>query len=282
MSFMNKKIYIASFLILIIGCSRENPVGYVGQPVVVKIDLPDDSQDLEFIWELTSIPDNSYLNNSDIQAGGDIYSVKFIPDVTGEFSLEASVFQYNDEVETQSFIFNIVEAIVSEETNIYEDDYSALDTLAVSELLSDNEMNWYENDDVDQYLSSANLDSSSSNELTKTVESKEKKVAPSPSKKKKKIKKQFNGQSIPFDSNRFTIQIASKKQLEDAKKVAAKLIEAGYDAYIQKAFFKETNEVWFRIRVGSYDNRDTATAVAKSLSKSRREKAWVDFVRYEN
>ena len=68
----------------------------------------------------------------------------------------------------------------------------------------------------------------------------------------------------------------------DAKKVAATLIESGYDAYIQKAFFKESNETWFRIRVGSYDNRETATAVAQSLSKSRRETAWVDFVRYEN
>ena len=281
MSFMNKKIYLASLLILMVSCTRENPVGYVGQPVVATIDIPEDSQDLEFIWELTNIPDDSYLNNSDIQAGDDSYSVKFIPDVIGEFSIEASVFQYNDEVETQSFIFSIVEAIVFEETNIDEDEYSALDTLAVSELLSENEMNWYENDEVDQYHSSVNSDSSSSNKLTKSVLPKEKKVSPA-SKKKKKRKKQFNGQSIPFDSNRFTIQIASKKQLEDAKKVAAKLIEAGFDAYIQKAFFKETNEVWFRIRVGSYDNRDTATAVAKSLSESRREKAWVDFVRYEN
>ena len=69
---------------------------------------------------------------------------------------------------------------------------------------------------------------------------------------------------------------------DDAKKVAAKLIESGYDAYIQKANFKKSNEVWFRIRVGSYDNRQTASAVAESLSKTQKETAWVDFVRYEN
>ena len=45
--------------------------------------------------------------------------------------------------------------------------------------------------------------------------------------------------------------------------------------------FKETNEIWYRVRVGSYDNRDTAVAVAESLSSTRRERAWVDFVRYE-
>ena len=75
--------------------------------------------------------------------------------------------------------------------------------------------------------------------------------------------------------------MGSKKELADAKTVAAKLIDAGYDAYIQKAVFKETNEIWYRIRVGSYDKRETATAVAKSLSKTQKESAWVDFVRYE-
>ena len=91
----------------------------------------------------------------------------------------------------------------------------------------------------------------------------------------------MRGSSIPYDKDRFTIQVGSKKFLSDAKKFAAQLIDSGYDAYIQKASFKETSEVWYRIRVGSYDKRETATAVAKVLSKTRKEKAWVDFVRYE-
>ena len=45
---------------------------------------------------------------------------------------------------------------------------------------------------------------------------------------------------------------------------------------------KETNEIWYRVRIGSYDKRDTAVAVAKSLSSTRPEPAWVDYVRYEN
>ena len=97
----------------------------------------------------------------------------------------------------------------------------------------------------------------------------------------KKTTKSIRGQSIPYDKNRFTIQIASKKELSDAKQVAVDLIDAGYDAYIQKALFKETNETWYRIRVGSYQNKDTAIAVAESLSKNRPEKAWVDYVRLE-
>ena len=284
MCLMNKKINIVSFFVLIFGCTRENPIGYVSQPVSVTINISEENNDLEFIWELTSIPNNSNLKNSDIQAGDDSYSVKFTPDVIGEYSIEASVFQYNDEIETQSFSFNIIESTKIENASNSEIGDSFPDTLALTQLLSDSdsETKWFEGDDVSQYLTSLDQDSlsSSSPKLLENTIKKEDPVIPPPPKRKKK--KQIKGQSIPYDSNRFTIQIASKKQLVDAKKVAATLIESGYDAYIQKAFFKESNETWFRIRVGSYDNRETATAVAQSLSKSRRETAWVDFVRYEN
>ena len=284
MCLMNKKINIVSFFVLIFGCTRENPIGYVSQPESVTINISEENNDLEFIWELTSIPNNSNLKNSDIQAGDDSYSVKFTPDVIGEYSIEASVFQYNDEIETQSFSFNIIESTKIENASNSEIGDSFPDTLALTQLLSDSdsETKWFEGDDVSQYLTSLGQDSSSSSSpklLENTIEKEDPVIPPAPKRKKKK---QIKGQSIPYDSNRFTIQIASKKQLGDAKKVAATLIESGYDAYIQKAFFKESNETWFRIRVGSYDNRETATAVAQSLSKSRRETAWVDFVRYEN
>ena len=75
--------------------------------------------------------------------------------------------------------------------------------------------------------------------------------------------------------------MASKKNLNDAEKVAANLIESGYDAYIQKAYFRDTDEVWFRVRVGSYDNRDTALAVGKVIANAMTMEVWVDFVRFE-
>ena len=278
---MTRHIYIMSFALLVFSCSRENPVGYVGQPVSVTIDLPDNSEDLEFLWELTNIPTNSYLINTDIQAGKDNYSVMFIPDVIGDYSIEASVFQYNDEIETQSFTFSVIEALKMDSSPISESAQTVLDTLAFTELLinEESESNWYNTEEINDYLFSSTADTTSPTQTNP----KNKKIESSSYPKKVAIKKKrVKGQSIPFDKNRFTIQIASKRKLADAKKVAAKLIESGYDAYIQKANFKESNEVWFRIRVGSYDNRQTASAVAESLSKSQKETAWVDFVRYED
>ena len=277
---MIRKIYFIGIVVLAFSCSKENPVGYVGQPVSVRIDIPDESEDLEFLWELSSIPSNSYLINTDIQAGEDNFSVMFIPDVVGTYSIEASVFQYNDEIETQSFTFSITDALQLDTSSISESDQTTLDTLALVELLAndENEESWY-----DSYNADENLYYPSDTLSSKQYE-KEKPKLPTkvPPKKASIKKKRLKGQAIPFDKNRFTIQIASKRRLDDAKKVAAKLIESGYDAYIQKANFKESSETWFRVRVGSYDNRQTASAVAESLSKTQKETAWVDFVRYEN
>lgn len=277
---MIRKIYFIGIAVLAFSCSKENPVGYVGQPVSVRIDIPDESEDLEFLWELSSIPSNSYLINTDIQAGEDNFSVMFIPDVVGTYSIEASVFQYNDEIETQSFTFSITDALQLDTSSISESDQTTLDTLALVELLAndENEESWY-----DSYNADENLYYPSDTLSSKQYE-KEKPKLPTkvPPKKASIKKKRLKGQAIPFDKNRFTIQIASKRRLGDAKKVAAKLIESGYDAYIQKANFKESSETWFRVRVGSYDNRQTASAVAESLSKTQKETAWVDFVRYEN
>ena len=278
---MIRKIYFIGIVLSAFSCSKENPVGYVGQPVSVRIDIPDESEDLEFLWELSSIPSNSYLINTDIQAGEDNFSVMFIPDVVGTYSIEASVFQYNDEIETQSFTFSITDALQLDTSSISESDQTTLDTLALVELLAndENEESWYDSYNADENLYYTDSDTLSSKQYEKEKPKLPTKVPP---KKASIKKKRLKGQAIPFDKNRFTIQIASKRRLGDAKKVAAKLIESGYDAYIQKANFKESSETWFRVRVGSYDNRQTASAVAESLSKTQKETAWVDFVRYEN
>ena len=93
--------------------------------------------------------------------------------------------------------------------------------------------------------------------------------------------KVIKGSDIPAERDRFTIQVISKKQLADAQKFADKLIKSGYDAYIQKAYFKETEEVWYRVRIGSYDNYNSAQAIANVVSKDIKLSVWVDFVRLD-
>ena len=86
--------------------------------------------------------------------------------------------------------------------------------------------------------------------------------------------------SIAARTDRYTIQITSKKMLKDAQLFSQRLIKQGYDSYIQKAVFN-SDEVWYRVRVGSYDNYNSAKIAADNLSDDLRMNTWVDFVRKE-
>jgi len=282
-----KKYIIILSLLVLTGCSEKNPTANVGDHVTITADKPEESQDLDFIWEWTSVPDNSQVDNSKIMKDVTNATIKFIPDVAGLYSLEVSIFQYNDEISTQSFSYEVLanEIVEKEQEDKIKTETTEEVEDAVAELLvENNEPKWYESESV-----AAVVEEASQTTEVPVVGLEEPKAPPSPpspppattAKPKKKKAKLIRGSSIPYDKERFTIQVASKKELADAKKVVATLIDAGFDAYIQKAVFKETNEIWYRVRVGSYDNRDTAVAVAESLSSTRLERAWVDFVRYE-
>ncbi len=282
---MKNKIRKSIFIILtlFIACSKQSPTTLVGEAIIANVANPEEGLDLEYLWEFTNLPDQSSISNSDIDSGEDDLSITFIPDVPGTYSLEVSVFQYNDEISTQSFHFEVLDnenlvSDIKDESNISESD----EFLAKNDdlLYRSNAPKWFESEDILEITTEMEND-----KLLPKPQIKEdsERIIPSSPKKveTKKTTKSIRGQSIPYDKNRFTIQIASKKELSDAKQVAVDLIDAGYDAYIQKALFKETNETWYRIRVGSYQNKDTAIAVAESLSKNRAEKAWVDYVRLE-
>ena len=282
---MKNKIRKSIFIILtlFIACSKQSPTTLVGEAIIANVANPEEGLDLEYLWEFTNLPDQSSISNSDIDSGEDDLSITFIPDVSGTYSLEVSVFQYNDEISTQSFHFEVLDnenlvSDIKDESNISESD----EILAKNDdlLYRSDAPKWFESEDILEITTEMEND-----KLLPKPQIKEdsERIIPSSPKKveTKKTTKSIRGQSIPYDKNRFTIQIASKKELSDAKQVAVDLIDAGYDAYIQKALFKETNETWYRIRVGSYQNKDTAIAVAESLSKNRPEKAWVDYVRLE-
>ena len=282
---MKNKIRKSIFIILtlFIACSKQSPTTLVGEAIIANVANPEEGLDLEYLWEFTNLPDQSSISNSDIDSGEDDLSITFIPDAPGTYSLEVSVFQYNDEISTQSFHFEVLDnenlvSDIKDESNISESD----EILAKNDdlLYRNDAPKWFESEDILEITTEMEND-----KLLPKPQIKEdsERIIPSSPKKveTKKTTKSIRGQSIPYDKNRFTIQIASKKELSDAKQVAVDLIDAGYDAYIQKALFKETNETWYRIRVGSYQNKDTAIAVAESLSKNRPEKAWVDYVRLE-
>jgi cell division protein FtsN len=193
------------------------------------------------------------------------------------------IFQFGDELETQKFTYNVdsIEPLVTSETEdealAEEEDEDWLEEEYEEELEEDEDYDYAEEaeDDEDEEIEGIEGTEIAAPEITPPA------VAPK-STAAKPAKKKSPRYVIPYDKSRYTIQVVSKKNLKDAEKTAVNLIESGYDAYIQKAYFRDTDEVWFRVRVGSYDNRETALAVGKVIASAMATDIWVDFVRFDD
>ncbi len=293
---------------LLVNCGGTKGEGSVGDVTVVRGELPEDTESIDLFWRITGQPDASKLSMNDLEFNEDKSEMSFTPDAPGKFQFELEVFQYGDELETQKFTYTVdsIEPLVADASEEalsdesedwldeeYEEDLNddsedeyvdEDDEYDFNELDSEDSVEYYETDNNDPVIEENNDD----DELMplEIAAKKETSSTPSPVKKqttasKPPVKRKSSRYVIPFDKSRFTIQVASKKNLNDAEKIAANLIESGYDAYIQKAYFRDTDEVWFRVRVGSYDNRDTALAVGKVIADAMTMEVWIDFVRFE-
>jgi len=282
--------------LLLMNCGGTKGEGIVGEGIHVNGELPEETESIDLFWTINSQPDASKLSLKTLEFSKDKSKMSFTPDAAGKYVFEMEIFQYGDELETQKFTYNVdsVEPLVTSETEdeaLAEDvDEDWLEEEYEEELeyeedeYEDEGYDYAEDSEVEEEEMEENEDEEieeieeieiAAAEISPTVVE-PKSTAAKPAKKKRPR------YIIPFDKSRYTIQVVSKKNLKDAEIMAANLIESGYDAYIQKAYFRDTDEVWFRVRVGSYDNRETALAVAKVIASAMTTDTWVDFVRFED
>ena len=256
-------------------CGGGGIEGFVGESISITAENPEEGEDVDFSWSLAGQPDGSLLNSSDLHTSQDDQRMSFEPDYPGDFSVEVVVSQYSDEISSQIFTFSIVDP---GETKKVKDE-------KIEEEQDEEWLNEDIEEDVDiayQGEEARDSDIEVENEVEE-IESENNapvaEISPSPVAEasvevpKKRV-------SIQDKTGRFTIQITSKKILKDAHKFAQKMISEGYDAYIQKAIF-DPDEIWYRVRVGSYDNYNSAKAAADALAGELGMATWVDFVRIE-
>ena len=79
----------------------------------------------------------------------------------------------------------------------------------------------------------------------------------------------------------FTIQVAAWPSLEQARTDKVKLIDEGIDAYIQRHYRAGKDEVWYRIRVGNFSNKEKAIEMQKHIETITGEKSWMDVIPIE-
>ena len=288
--------------LLLMNCGGTRGEGIVGEVIHVNGELPEETESIDLFWTISSQPDASKLSMKTLEFSKDKSKMSFTPDAAGKYVFEMEIFQYGDELETQKFTYNVdsVEPLVTSETEdealAEEEDEDWLEEEYEEELeYEEYEDEGYdyaeESEDDEDEMEEKEDEVYEDEEIEETEETEETEIAAAEiypivvepkSTAAKPAKKKSPRYIIPFDKYRYTIQVVSKKNLKDAEKTAANLIESGYDAYIQKAYFRDTDEVWFRVRVGSYDNRETALAVGKVIGSAMTTDIWVDFVRFED
>ena len=273
---------IISFIpfLIFFACGSSGIEGYVDEPITITAENPEEGKDVDYFWTLADLPDGSLMNSGDLISSDDGQEMVFTPDYPGDYSVEVVISQYGDEISNQTFAFLIMDSSERDAVNDEDSEEPENEDWLNEEM--DEEIDDEEDEDDDLYEEDEEIDDED-DDLDEDDESGNKTpvakmtAANAVTAKASEPKK---GTSIAARTDRFTIQITSKKMLKDAQLFSQKLISKGYDSYIQKVVFK-TDEIWYRVRVGSYDNYNSAKAAADDLSGELGMATWVDFVRKE-
>ena len=276
---MRTIISLIPFLIFF-ACGNSGIEGYVDEPITITAENPEEGKDVDYFWTLADLPDGSLMNSGDLISSDDGQEMVFTPDYPGDYLVEVVISQYGDEISNQTFAFLIMDPserdAVSDEDSEEPENEDWLNE-EMDEEIDDEEENdddlYEEDEEIDDEEEDLDEDDESGNKTPVAKMTAANAVTAKASEQKK-------GTSIAARTDRFTIQITSKKMLKDAQLFSQKLISKGYDAYIQKVVFK-TDEIWYRVRVGSYDDYNSAKAAADDLSGELGMATWVDFVRKE-
>jgi len=279
----NRFYFIIILALVIAGCKGKIDTGTVGEPYSFTVESADQTSDTEFKWTILDQPLSSILSQNDLKFSANNQKMTFTPANKGVFSFQAITLQYGDTILIRNFAVEILEGTIDKtgeaaNSNEFVEDESWLDedpktSEPVEEIVQ------VPIDEIEQIETKAITPKENIAEVVG-------KETPVPEKPVAKTIKQvatgpLPGSSIPIVNGRYTIQVSSWSDLEGAEKEYSQLVQEGFDAYVQRAFFKENNTTWFRVRVGSYGTYDQAAKVSKSISNILEVNAWVDFVRQD-
>jgi len=261
-------------LIFLAGCSLWNAwFGReeinLGEYVTVEAENVEEGQPVR--WVFSQLPDSSKLLG--FLPSDTVLQISFKPDVVGEYSV---VLQQGpaEDMSEESFFFK---AIVQEDNTLVNTDVpehliQALinedTTIAEPPVIQ----NYTPDGDQRSYLSKV-IPPSQKKKVSAAKKKRPAPVTPTPSNR---------GSLIPQADKTYTIQLSSWPSLDDAHEAARELLDTfGIDSYVQRAFFKDKDEVYYRLRVGNFPNFSDAEAYAKEIQGITSLPAWVDFVRQE-
>ena len=209
---------------------------------------PDDISSLKYKWFVSEKPEESNLKLSEMTLSDDKSSLSYTPDIAGHYSFRVSVSWYGEVISIQSFPLEIGTKI-QDSPEVKTEEPSQPST------------SWTEED---------------KSWLEDSIKKSETKSVP---KVKEIVELELKSFSPTKNANYYTIQVASKKDKQSAEKFMKEMQGNGFGAYIQEYYKEISNELWYRIRVGSYTSKDSAKIVAAQIRDSMHLESWIDYVR---
>ena len=258
----SSKLYIPFLSVLLLtltACeSYSSHQGTVGNYYTIQIEKPVGVENPSYGWDILSFPDESMLTYSDLYIRQKGSEMAFKPDVPGDYEFEFIVFD------------DTGEAVVTNEY-LFKTSSSAMAEISVGSRLAETE-------EVEETVTAKELS---------TPEPPAKKIiSPPPTSaaknEAKPVKKTVpKVEALASVEGRFTIQIYSESTLREAEEKMDGLRKLGFDAYIQKAHFEKTDELWYRIRVGAFNSRIEAKKASAEINATTGLVSWVDKVRVD-
>ena len=263
----SSKLYIPFLFLLLLtltACeSYSSHQGTVGNYYTIQIEKPLSVENPSYGWDILSFPDESLVTYSDLYIRQEGREMAFKPDVPGDYKFEFIVFNDTGEaVVTNEYHFKISS--------------SALAEISVDSRLAETEK-------VEETVTAEELPIPE----VPTPEPPAEKITPPPPTstvkyETKPVKKTApKVEALASVEGRFTIQIYSESTLREAEEKMDDLKKLGYDAYIQKAHFEKTDELWYRVRVGAFNSRIEAKKASAEINARIGLVSWVDKVRVD-
>jgi cell division septation protein DedD len=260
----NSILCIVVLLLFFVSCDKTEPFhGYVGKPVHLApvVETLEDTLACSYEWSFVEKPKGSNMDVLSFQPSSRSFGISFVPDMVGEYVVAYSITDPGGRLKTEA---ELVCSITEDTTTapIEEQGY------ALSEEALEAPPPVYEDKPV---VSAPAAPPQAKKPAYKPP------VKTSPA---KKVLSGPRGQQIEAVPGKFTIQISAWHTYAGAERAVSKLESLGLDVYIQKAYFVETDETWYRVRTGNFSSREAAKSVMRELkSKLPYEDLWIDSVR---
>jgi|GEM_PF-4101816 len=252
---MKKLLLLGFSIIILFSCQHTEETGHVGQQLLLNAKISDEDIKYDYVWKIIESPESSELVLSEIKFSSDESNAIFIPDVPGQYSIQVTVWKYNDKLGSHIFNYNIVdENLASTNQQSSEDawlDESVGTPTFIPKPVQD---------------PSPEVDDKLQNIITEKTQS--------------KIERVPNPRTSPIEqatttTAKYTIQVLATSYLNKAMNLVNQLSAVGYYAYFIEQLDVNTYKKLYKVRVGKYFTRQDALQEARSIEVSQNLSTWV-------